>query len=228
MYFVKYCDCTFQESCISLILCIIKLVLRLIWWILLTFLYFLLQRYPVHDLNPDCTSKNPNLTIIFFHGITYGIDDDWKQTWTTHPEDGKEECICWPKMWIAKDLNDNVKILSLSYDSNVVASVHNDVTEIGRNLIQSLVTDSRCDNFFIYGHFIFHYVFQLKILDCILTSLNKLFKWNIIVVYTKFRTLWNFQIHWKEHEMGLWCQFSCWDELLTKFIFTLSNSGNPI
>ncbi|CAK9221129.1 unnamed protein product, partial [Sphagnum troendelagicum] len=97
--------------------------------------------YPVRDLNPDCTSKNPNLTIIFFHGITYGIDDAWKQTWTTRPIDGKEEC--WPQMWIPKDLNDNVKILSLSYDSNVAASVHNDVTEIGQNLIQSLVTDSR-------------------------------------------------------------------------------------
>ncbi|CAK9197701.1 unnamed protein product [Sphagnum troendelagicum] len=100
-------------------------------------------KYPVHDLNPDCTSNNPNLTIIFFHGIAYGIDDDWKQTWTTRPIDGKQECICWPQMWIPKDLNDNVKILSLSYDSNVVASVHNDVTEIGKNLIQSLVTDSR-------------------------------------------------------------------------------------
>jgi hypothetical protein len=87
--------------------------------------------YPVHDLNPNCTSKHPNLTIIFFHGIACGIDDNWKQTWTTRPIDGKEECICWPQIWIPKDLNDNVKILSLSYDSNVVASVHNDVTEIG-------------------------------------------------------------------------------------------------
>jgi len=78
-------------------------------------------------------------------------------------------------MWIPKDLNDNVKILSLSYDSNVVASVHNDVTEIGKNLIQSLVIDSRCDNFLICGHLVFHCVFQLKIIDCILTSLNKLF-----------------------------------------------------
>jgi len=112
-------------------------------------------RYPVHDLNPDCTSKKPNLTIIFFHGIVYGIDDNWKQTWTTRPIDGKEECICWPQIWIPKDLNGNVKILSLSYDSNVVTSVHNDVTEIGRNLIQSLVTDPRCDNFLIYGHLIF-------------------------------------------------------------------------
>jgi hypothetical protein len=139
----------------------------------------------VHDLNPDCISNNPNLTIIFFHGIVYGINDDWKQTWTTRPIDGKEECICWPQMWIAKDLNDNVKILSLSYDSNVELSVHNDVTEIGRNLIHSLVTNSRCDNFLIYGHLIFHCVFQSKIFDCILTPLNKLFMWNIIVVHTK-------------------------------------------
>jgi hypothetical protein len=143
-------------------------------------IFFLLQKYGVHDLNPDYNSKNPNLTIIFFHGITYGIDDDWKQTWTTRSIDGKGECICWPQMWIPKDLNDNVKILSLSYDSNVVASVHNDVTEIGRNLIQSLVTNSRCDNFLIYGHLIFHYVFQLKIIDCILTSLNKLFIWRLL------------------------------------------------
>jgi hypothetical protein len=101
-------------------------------------------KYPVHDLNPNCTSKNPNLTIIFFHGISKEIDDNWKQTWTTRPIDGKEECICWPQMWIPKDLNDNVKILSLSYESNVVPSVHNDVIEIGRNLIQSLVTNLRC------------------------------------------------------------------------------------
>jgi len=99
-------------------------------------------RYSVHDLNPDCTSKHPNLTIIFFHGIANGIDD-WKQTWTTRPIDGKEECVCWPQMWITKDLNDNVKILSRSYDSNIVASVHNHVIEIGQNLIESLVTNSR-------------------------------------------------------------------------------------
>jgi len=94
-------------------------------------------KYPVHELNPNCTSKNSALTIIFFHGIGYGNDDDWKQTWTTRPIDDKEECICWPQMWILKDLNDNVKILSLSYDSNVVASVHKDVTEIGRSLFKA-------------------------------------------------------------------------------------------
>jgi hypothetical protein len=48
-------------------------------------------------------------------------------------------------------------------------------------------------------------VFQLNIIACVLTSLNKLFMWGIIVVHTKTWTLWNFQIHWGEHEMGLSC-----------------------
>jgi len=209
IYFVKYCDCIFHESCISLILCTIKLFSRLIWWILLTFLFlFLLQRYLVHRLNPNCTSKNPNLTIMFFHGIAYGISceiyNEWKETWTTRPINHKEKCICRPQMWIPKDLNDNVIILSLSYDYNVVASVHNDMTKIGQNLIQRVI-DSRSNNILICGHLFFHCVFQLKIIDCILTSLNKLFMRGIIVFHTKSWTFWSFQIHWKEHEIRLLC-----------------------
>jgi hypothetical protein len=134
-----------------------------------------LQRYPVHDLNPSCNSKNPNLTIIFFHGIVYGINDEWKETWTTRSIDGRKKCICWPQMWIPKDLNDNVRILSLSYDSNVVVSVHNDVTEIGKNLLQSLVINSRCDYLLIYGHLPPCHVCSIKYNFYVLTSLNKLF-----------------------------------------------------
>ncbi|CAK9277376.1 unnamed protein product [Sphagnum jensenii] len=99
-------------------------------------------KYLVHDLNPTCNSDNPNLTIIFFHGITFGTSDEWKETWTTRPTNNKEKCICWPEKWLPEDLNNNVRIFSLSYDSNIVASVHNDVTEIGKNLIQSLVINS--------------------------------------------------------------------------------------
>ncbi len=107
---------------------------------------FSLQKYPVHDLNPTCNSNNPDLTIIFFHGIVSGTNDEWKETWTTRPTNNREECICWPEKWLPEDLNNNVRILSLSYDSNIMASVHNDVIEIGKNLIQSLFTNSRCDN----------------------------------------------------------------------------------
>ncbi|CAM6015990.1 unnamed protein product, partial [Sphagnum balticum] len=95
--------------------------------------------YLVHDLNPTCNSNNPNLTIIFFHGITFGTNDAWKETWTTRPTNNRKECICWPEKWLPKDLDNNVRILSLSYDSNIVASVHNDVTGIGKNLVQSLI-----------------------------------------------------------------------------------------
>jgi len=114
---------------------------------------FSLQKYLVHDLNPTCNSDNPNLTVIFFHGITFGTSDEWKETWTTRPTNNREKCICWPEKWLPEDLNNNVRIFSLSYDSNIVASVHNDVTEIGKNLIQSLVINSRCDNlFYLWTH----------------------------------------------------------------------------
>jgi len=107
----------------------------------------------VHDLNPTCNSNNPKLTIIFFHGIAFGTNDEWKETWTTYPPNNREECICWPEKWLPEDLNNNVRILSLSYDSNIVASVHNDVTEIGKNLLQSFVTNPRCDNlFYLWTH----------------------------------------------------------------------------
>ncbi|KAH8955480.1 hypothetical protein BDL97_08G141200 [Sphagnum fallax] len=99
-------------------------------------------KYPVHDLNPTCNSNNPNLTIVFFHGIAFGTNDEWKETWTTRPTNNREECICWPEKWLPEDLNNNVRILSLSYDSNILGSVHNDVTEIGKNLIQSLIANS--------------------------------------------------------------------------------------
>jgi len=97
----------------------------------------------MHDLNPNYTSKNPNLTIIFFHGISFGINDEWKETWTTRPTNDRKKCTCWPQVWLPEDLNDNVRVLSLSYDPIVVASVHNDVTKIGKNLVQSLVNNSR-------------------------------------------------------------------------------------
>ncbi len=43
------------------------------------FFSFSLQKYVVHDLNPTCNSNNPNLTIIFFHGIAFGTNDEWKK-----------------------------------------------------------------------------------------------------------------------------------------------------
>jgi hypothetical protein len=41
---------------------------------------FSLQKRVVYDLNPTCNSNNPNLTIVFFHGIAFGTNDEWKET----------------------------------------------------------------------------------------------------------------------------------------------------
>ncbi|CAK9257907.1 unnamed protein product [Sphagnum jensenii] len=92
---------------------------------------------PVHDLNPKCISPNPDLVIIFFHGIAFG-NDEWKETWTSTTTNRRNEPICWPEKWLPEDMGNNVRILSLSYDSNLMG-VHNNVANIGKNLIHSLV-----------------------------------------------------------------------------------------
>jgi hypothetical protein len=98
---------------------------------------------PVHDLNQQCTSSMPDLVIIFFHGIGLGKNDQWKETLTSITSDGKR--VCWPQEWLPADLasknGNNVRILSLSYDSALLGANEN-VTDIGKNLIQSLVCKS--------------------------------------------------------------------------------------
>jgi len=97
----------------------------------------------VHNVYPnDGILKHPDLVIIFFHGIVHGnkIGLAWKETWTSSPTNG-EENIFWPERWLPNDIGNNVQILSLSY-----TDVHDDVTEIGKNLLQSLVVDARYNN----------------------------------------------------------------------------------
>jgi len=65
---------------------------------------FSLQKYLVHDLNPTCNSNNPNLTIVFFHGIAFGTNDEWKETWTTYPPTIEKNAYVgqksgYPKTW---------------------------------------------------------------------------------------------------------------------------------
>jgi hypothetical protein len=44
---------------------------------------------PVHDLNQQCTSSNPDLVINFFHGIGPGKNYEWKETWTSITSNGR-------------------------------------------------------------------------------------------------------------------------------------------
>jgi len=97
----------------------------------------------VHNVYPnDRILRHPNLVIIFFHGIVprNKIELAWKETWTSIPTNG-EESIFWPEKWLPNDIGNNVQILSLSYNN-----VHDDVTEIGRNLLESLVVNARYNN----------------------------------------------------------------------------------
>ncbi len=97
----------------------------------------------MHNVYPnDRILKHPDLVIIFFHGIVHGnkIELAWKETWTSSPTNG-EESIFWPERWLPNDIGNNVQILSLSYND-----VHDDVTEIGKNFLQSLVVNARYNN----------------------------------------------------------------------------------
>jgi hypothetical protein len=76
--------------------------------------------------------ENPSSTIILFHGIASGNNDEWKETWMSRP-------IYVQEKWLPEDMENNTHILSLSYDSNLVASVQKKVMELGKNLIQTLV-----------------------------------------------------------------------------------------
>jgi len=42
----------------------------------------------------------------------------------SHPIDLQEKNICWLEKWLPEDMENNIQTLSLSYDSNLMASVH--------------------------------------------------------------------------------------------------------
>ncbi len=94
---------------------------------------------------PNLILTQPKLVIIFFHDIVSrkDISNAWKETWTsiTHIN-GEERPTFWIKEWLVEDMGENIQILSLSYDANIYG-VNDDVTDIGKNLVQSLVVNQR-------------------------------------------------------------------------------------
>jgi hypothetical protein len=93
---------------------------------------------------PNLILTQPKLVIIFFHGIVSrrDISNAWKETWTSTTHINGEEPTFWIKEWLVEDMGENIQILSLSYDTNIYG-VNGDVTDIGRNLVQSLVVNRR-------------------------------------------------------------------------------------
>jgi hypothetical protein len=107
-----------------------------------------LQINPIHIVYPNPILPHPKLVIIFFHGIIpkKDIAEAWKETWTsiTHIN-GEERPTFWIKEWLVEDMGENIQILSLSYDANIYG-VNDDVTNIGKNLVQSLVVNQSYEN----------------------------------------------------------------------------------
>jgi hypothetical protein len=101
---------------------------------------------PVHELFKS-TSMKPGMVVIFFHGIGFGKRNEWKDTWTSRT--ASAQLVCWPQVWLPADLAsqniNNVWILSLSYDSTLLLGANSNVMEIGKNLIQSLVSNRYCN-----------------------------------------------------------------------------------
>ncbi|CAN5952349.1 unnamed protein product [Sphagnum jensenii] len=129
---------------------------------------------PVHNVYPnDDILKHPDLVIIFFHGIVPGnkIGLAWKETWTSNPTNGKEN-IFWPERWLPNDIGNNVQILSLSYNTNIF-DVHEDVTEIGRNLLQSLVVNPRYATLWIAPIVLVGYSFGGLVLKSLVVDVRK-------------------------------------------------------
>jgi len=95
----------------------------------------------VHQLwPPEDTVCCSDFDIVFFHGVRKpGETEAWKNTWVrdTH---GQE---FWVKDWLPQDLDGNVRVLALSYDSCAIQSNNEGnlehISDLGRELLEDLV-----------------------------------------------------------------------------------------
>jgi hypothetical protein len=100
---------------------------------------------PVHQLwPPEDDVSVAEFDVVFFHGLQRPYElETWKRTWAsrTNPQD------CWAQNWLPHDLGGNIRVLALSYDSCAVRTDNKghieDVSELGRNILQTLVFSSR-------------------------------------------------------------------------------------
>jgi hypothetical protein len=93
----------------------------------------------VHQLWPLSEgNQRTKLDVVFFHGLQLTANestDAWSGTWTQR---GHED-VCWPQEWLPSDLEEAVRIFSVSYSAHVATSPHDHVSEIAHNLLQNLM-----------------------------------------------------------------------------------------
>jgi len=97
--------------------------------------------WPVHQLwLPSRGKQSTELDVLLFHGLQLTANDTsdaWSSTWTQR---GHAD-VCWPQEWLPFDLGEEaVRIFSVSYNSHVVTSPHDHVSEIAHNLFQTLMS----------------------------------------------------------------------------------------
>ncbi len=93
------------------------------------------QLWPLED-----TVCSMDFDIVFFHGVRKpGETEAWKNTWVQHTSAQE----FWVKDWLPQDLNGNLRVLALSYDSCAIQSNNEgnleDVRELGHHLLEHLV-----------------------------------------------------------------------------------------
>ncbi|KAH8963207.1 hypothetical protein BDL97_05G140400 [Sphagnum fallax] len=113
----------------------------------------------VHQLWPlEDHVRSTNFDVVFFHGLHWPSEEEaWKSTWTQldDPQD------CWPQNWLPQELDENVRVLSISCDACPTQSEEkesiDDVSEMGKNILQTLVLSNewrlgRQHGFVLVGH----------------------------------------------------------------------------
>ena len=82
-----------------------------------------------------------NFDVVFFHDLQYGHEIEtimWRSTWLQRDTD-----VCWPEQWLPQDLGGSVRVHLLSYAAHATrlhgGGNNDDVSEIAKNLMQSLV-----------------------------------------------------------------------------------------
>ncbi len=99
------------------------------------------QDQPVHQLwPPEDHVHSTNFDLVFFHGLRLLCEvQSWKRPWTWR-NDSQD---CWAENWLPQDLDEDVQVLALSYDSCPIQCEEKgnmeDVSEFGKNILQSLV-----------------------------------------------------------------------------------------
>ncbi|CAM6076324.1 unnamed protein product [Sphagnum tenellum] len=95
----------------------------------------------VHQLWPlEDHVRSTNFDVVFFHGLHWPSEKEaWKSTWT-QLDDTQD---CWPQNWLPQDLDENVRVLAISYDACPTQSEgkgsYDDVSEIGQKILETLV-----------------------------------------------------------------------------------------